>query len=418
MLPSLPIGKSILPREKKYSLETWEDIRNQFEINPDRIHMAQMLFASHPKPVRDTIEMHRKGLDMNPVEYLEERLFTQDNETRKAAAQYLNSLPEEVVLTDSTTMALATLYGGLKLKPGDEILTTTHDHYSTEKSLEYNGKRHGATLNRVMLYKDPFTASEDEIVSALVKAVTPSTRIVAVTWVHSSTGVKLPLKLMSDAIRKINDSRDEDHRIYFCVDGVHGFGIEDVTMEDLGCDFFAAGTHKWLFGPRGTGILWGKKEAWKMMMPTIPSFGFASYGNWLGLVPEEQLNFGDWVSPGGFHSYEHRWALKEAFEFHLNIGKGRIQERTHQLNTLLKDGLMSLKNIKLHTPLSPALSAGINCFEVEGVKPEDVVKKLLEKKIVSSSTPYRVVYVRLTPCMINSEEDVENCINELEKLKV
>ena len=128
MLPSLPIGKSILPQKKKYSLETWEDIRAQFEINPDRIHMAQMLFASHPKPVRDAIEMHRKGLDVNPVEYLEERLFTQDNVTRQAAAKYLDCLPEEIVLTDSTTMALATLYGGLKLRSGDEILTTTHDH--------------------------------------------------------------------------------------------------------------------------------------------------------------------------------------------------------------------------------------------------------------------------------------------------
>ena len=76
-----------------------------------------------------------------------------------------------------------------------------------------------------------------------------------------------------------------------------------------------------------------------------------------------------------------------------------------------------MKHIKLITPKEVTLSAGINCFEVEGMKPEDAVKKLLTKNIIASSSPYKVSYVRLTPSIINSEEEVDICLKELENIK-
>ena len=77
-----------------------------------------------------------------------------------------------------------------------------------------------------------------------------------------------------------------------------------------------------------------------------------------------------------------------------------------------------MKHIKLITPKEVTLSAGINCFEVEGMKPEDVVKKLMAKRnIIANTSPYKVVYVRLTPSIINSEEEVDICLKELENIK-
>ena len=78
------------------------------------------------------------------------------------------------------------------------------------------------------------------------------------TWVHSSTGVRLPVAEYGAAIADLNRRRDRADRVLLCVDGVHGFGAVDVDLPDLGCDFLATGTHKWLFGPRGTGIVWGR----------------------------------------------------------------------------------------------------------------------------------------------------------------
>jgi selenocysteine lyase/cysteine desulfurase len=96
--------------------------------------------------------------------------------------------------------------------------------------------------------------------------------VLALTWVHSSTGLKLPLRRIAETLDRINADRDEADRVLFCVDGVHGFGIEDVVLADLGCDFLMAGCHKWLFGPRGTGIVAGTKRGWDAVLPPIPSF--------------------------------------------------------------------------------------------------------------------------------------------------
>jgi selenocysteine lyase/cysteine desulfurase len=399
------------------AFNTWEDIRKHFLFNPDRIHMSQMLLAAHPKMVRDAIQKHRDEFDANPVEYWENNFQTIENGVRKKAAEYMDAAPEEIALTDSTTMGLAMLYSGLKLKSTDEILTTTHDHYATEKALEYAVSRSGATIKRVSLYDDPSKASVEEMVEVLRKGITPKTKIVAITFVHSCTGVKTPVKEIAAMVKEQNSKRVEADRIYLCVDGVHGFGIENVSMKEMGCDFFAAGTHKWIFGPRGTGVLYGRKDAWNMIGPIIPSFEWNAYISWMDLFPADKLTYADLCSPGGFHSFEHRWSLGEAFQFQLNIGKAKVTERSHQLSTKLKQGLSNIKHISMITPASEDVSAGINCFEVEGMKHADVVKKLLTKKIIASESPYKKSYVRLTPSIINTEEEVDICLRELEKIK-
>lgn len=412
-LPALT-GFDSLPLDPLFP--NFADVRGLFLLEKGKIHMAQMLLASHPTPVRNAIEYHRKMFDANSVEYWEKNFISAEEKVLAAAAAYLNADPGEIALTDSTTQGLGTLYSGFKLKPDDEILTTTHDHYSTEIALEYASKRSGATIKRVALYDNPAQASVDEITSRLVKAIKPKTKLIAVTWVHSCSGVKLPIQHMAHAIREVNSKRKAADRIYFAVDGVHGFGIEDVDIQKMGCDFFVAGTHKWLFGPRGTGIMWAKKDAWDMVTPTIPPFSIA-YGIWLGEVPEGNLTFSDQFSPGGFHSFEHRWALNEAFDFHRRIGKARTAQRTHQLSTLLKDGLQDIKHVKLHTPRSPELSSGINCFDVNGMKQTEVIQKLHDQHIIGSTTPYRISYARLAPCIINTDEEVLASIKAIERLK-
>jgi selenocysteine lyase/cysteine desulfurase len=409
----LPVVKA---HAGKVFSDSWTEFRGLFKLDPSYIHMTQMLLASHPKPVSDAIEIHRKNLDENPTDYWENNFIQFDRKVQESAGKYLEVSPEEVALTDSTTMGLALLYSGLKLSEKDEILTTTHDHYSTEKSLEFAALKNGAKIKRVSLYDDPSKANVDQIVNTIVKNITPATRVVAVTWVHSSTGVKLPIPMIAAAIKGVNSSRSPEQRVYFCVDGVHAFGVDNITMQSMGCDFFVAGTHKWMFGPRGTGILYAKKDAWGFINPTIPPFSIA-YGMWMGSDPVAPLSFSDFFTPGGFHSFEHRWSLNEAFDLMVKTGKAKIMQRSQQLNAQLKAGLKEIKHIKLHTPVDKNLSAAINCFEVEGLKPDEVLKKLYQKKIISSITPYKTLYNRLTPAVLNTEEEVTVCLRALETIK-
>ena len=417
-LAALPKGKMWAQAEESppISLQSWEDVRSLFNVDKDMIHMAAFYLASHPKPVRDAIERHRQLLDSNPFVYIVQNETKHETEVLSAASEYLDASTGDIALTDSTTMGLGLLYGGLTLRPGQEILTTTHDHYSTEVSLAQRASRTGASMRRVQLYSRPAEASIPQMVNSLLQSVRPQTRIVAVTWVHSSTGVKLPIREMAEGLSKINAGRDHADRILLCVDGVHGLGVEDVTVGDLGCDFLVAGTHKWMFGPRGTGLVWGKPDAWPVANPIIPTFCEPAYEIWMKYRKPEPIPVGAIMTPGGFHSFEHRWALNEAFKLHMQIGKSRIAERIHMLNSQLKEGLARMKHVVLHTPLSPEVSAGIVCFEVKGMEPIPVVQRLLQKKIVASITPYATLYARLSPSLLTSPEDVDATLKAVAEL--
>ena len=385
-------------------IRAWPAVRRQFALRPGLAHFGTFLLASHPAAVRAAIAHYRRALDANPVEYLHGHELANEVRVLAAAARYLAARPEDIALTDSTTMGLSLLYAGLDVQPGHELLTTTHDFFVTHAALERKAHEVGASVRKVALYDRPAAASEAEIVDRIVAAVTPRTRVVAVTWVHSSTGVKLPLRRIGDALAPLNAGRDERDRILLCVDGVHGFGVENVAVARLGCDFFATGCHKWLFGPRGTGIVWGAPHSWPAANPTIPSFtGGASPGS---------VN-----TPGGFHSFEHRWALADAFAFIRRIGKGRIAARIHTLNRQLKDELARMSHVTLYTPRSSGLSAGLVCFDVDGMSPDTVVRRLRERGIVATTTPYSPSYARVGPGMLNTPAEIRRLVAALRALR-
>jgi selenocysteine lyase/cysteine desulfurase len=301
-------------------------------------------------------------------------------------------------------MGLGLLYTRLELREQDEVLTTEHDFYATHEALRLSGAR----VRRVSLYDDPRRASVDAIVSRLRRAVSERTRVVALTWVHSSTGVQLPMRAIAEALPE---------RVLLCVDGVHGFGADASTMRDLRCDAFVSGCHKWLYGPRGTGVLWAGERVRELMRPAIPSFDDgASYGAWLSGSAPSGLADGPRLTPGGFHSFEHRWALTEAFAFHEAIGRARVQARIRTLTSRLQSGLADVRGVRLRTPASATLSAGLVCFEVVGHDPGDVVARLASRRIVASVTPYARPYVRLGPGIVNSTADVDAAVRAVAAL--
>jgi isopenicillin-N epimerase len=336
---------------------------------------------------------------------------------REAAAHYLSVAADEIALTDSTTMGLGLVYNGLRLQSGQEALTTEHDYYVTHEALRTAAARTGAILRRVPLYRESWNASVDEIVGNLTRAVTPQTRIVALTWVHSGNGLKLPLAEISGALGEINAGRDEGDQALLCVDGAHGFGVEDVTMSDIGCDFFMAGCHKWLFGPRGTGIVWGKPRAWERARPIIPSFTDDEvWGAWLAEGRPEGPVTASRMTPGGFKAFEHQWAVAQAFEFHRRIGKARIAARTRELARRLKDGLAGMGHVKLYTPHDERLSAGIVCFDVDGMSPQAVVGRLRRRRVVATTTPYATPHARFAPCIYNAPGEIDRVLQEVREL--
>jgi selenocysteine lyase/cysteine desulfurase len=224
------------------------------------------------------------------------------------------------------------------------------------------------------------------------------------TWVHSSTGVKLPVRAIADAIAVADVGNAPP---VFCLDAVHGFGVEAAGPNELGCDVFISGTHKWLFGPRGTGLVWLRPDAGPAVTPIIPGFDATSIGNWI-LDRQTIGPYGPQLSPGGYQAFEHRWAVADAFGFHREIGRDQVAARTTELATQLKDGLADVFGVRIVTPRDPELSSGIVCCELIGVDPGGAVLELRERHdIIASVTPYRESYLRFGPSIVTMPEQVD-----------
>jgi selenocysteine lyase/cysteine desulfurase len=399
----------------------WQAVRTEFNLAPDWIHLATFFLVSHPRPVRDAIDGFRRRLDENPL-YLEDALFAAGPENlvirlKGAIARYVGGRPDEIALVPNTTTGLALVYNGLRVKPGQEILTTAHDHYSHHTAIEYAAEKSGASVRRIPLHDGAAGANEDEIVARVRRAITPRTRALGVTWVHSSTGLRLPVRSIAEAVRAANAGRDETDRCLLVVDGVHGFGVLDEPAAALGADFFVAGTHKWIMAPRGTGIVWGRAGSWPHVRPTVPSFEAEEpFDAWAQGRPLAAPTKAAWVSPGGFTAYEHLFAAEAAFTFHERLGRAHVAARIRELNGTFRRELGSLRRVRLHTPASDTLSAGIVCFEVDGLRPAEVVERLKAKRIHATTSPYAVTYARVAAGMMVSPAEVETTIRELRAL--
>jgi selenocysteine lyase/cysteine desulfurase len=407
-----PPAADVVASPSFVDLGDWEAIRGLFRLDPEIAHFDAFVLSSHPEPVRTAIERWRNSLDEDTAIALFDEADN-DEMVRGAAARYLGVAPEEIAITDSTTMGLGLTYNGLHLERGDHIVTSTHDFYSTHEALRLAAARSGAAVEKIDLYDDPAGATVEKIVSAIGAAVRPSTRLVGLTWVHSSTGVKIPVREIADVLSEINERRAPSRRIVFCLDAVHGLGAEDSSLANLGCDVFISGTHKWLFGPRGTGVVWARRDVWDAFDPIIPTFSGPSFGRWL-FGEKSPFIFGLDSTPGGYQSFEHRWALADAFEFHEKLGKDRVAARTRELASRLKEGLASLPNVRLVTPRDPELSSGIVCFEMRDMEAGAVLGPLRNDHGISASiTPYRHQYVRFGTSIVTMPDQVDAAVEAI-----
>ncbi|MFY9960977.1 aminotransferase class V-fold PLP-dependent enzyme [Pseudomonas sp.] len=409
---ALPLASTLAPNALASvpaatpSGDKWAQFRQLFDQDPNYIHFANFLVTSHPKPVREAIALHRANLDRNPglaMDWDLEETWTREAEVRRWAGKYLNAKPAQIALTGSTTEGLAMIYGGIHVRPDQEILTTRHEHYSTHHVLNFRAEREGTQVRRIELFKAPQQVSSDEVLGNIAANIRANTRVLGMTWVHSGSGVKLPIGEIGELVAEHNRKRDDKDRILYVVDGVHGFGVEDLDFPHMHCDFFIAGTHKWLFGPRGTGIICSRSEQLNDVTPLIPTFS-------------QDSDFATSMTPGGYHAFEHRWALDKAFELHLQLGKAEVQARIHQLNAELRQRLQAMAQIELVTPTHPALSSGFSFFRVKGKDSDKVAAELMKQRVVADAVNRDVgPVVRTAPGLLNNEAEIERFMAILAK---
>jgi L-cysteine/cystine lyase len=238
----------------------------------------------------------------------------------------------------------------------------------------------------------------ETILSKLEALLGPNTRLVFISHIEYTCGLRLPVREIADLVHQRGG--------YLLVDGAQGGGQLALNMEALDCDAYAMPGQKWLLGPEGTGALYVRKELLPEITPRYPTTGFVSEHNWedgtVTLSPDAAGKFAS-ATP----SIALLAGMAESIAFHQEAGGSvEVETRTMDLAETMKGMLSRISGITLTCPLERELSSGLVTFAIEGWDPAKMVEALWEKGIAGRQVSDPAA-VRLCTAFFNTEEEIE-----------
>lgn len=333
----------------------WEMVKSQFTFAPGLTYFNNGSLGACPDHVVKATNDFRRMLDSFPSKYMWGGWDDQKEGVREKVAKNFNVSPETIALIHNTTEGMNLVASSMDFAAGDEVLLSSHEHPSARVPWKYWQESKGVVLKDVELPLLP--ESREEIVDRFRQAITPKTKAISIVHVTNTNGMRLPVKEIS--------AMAHERGILVAVDGAQSMGMFRIDLEDLGCDFYTASSHKWLFSPKGMGVFYARPQVQKLLKPLIVA------RKW-----EDR-------SIRRFENYNTRnlpelLGLGTAMDFRELIGQDRIETRTFELKHYLRDQLAEDDRFALKTPASDDLSAGIQTIEVLGENVNDVKDRLFD----------------------------------------
>lgn len=363
-------------------------IRRQLLIPMDRIYLNTGSLGPSPVKILDVVHATMRSLEMNPVVENWGAFGKQMEAVREVVGDYINADKENILLTRNTTEGLNLVAQSLRLQPGDEILTTDQEHGGAMVGLEYVAKNQSATI-RKMTFSMP-SKSEEEIVNIVKSNITERTKVVLLSHVNTITGLVMPL----EAIAQITKPKG----IILIADGAQAMGQVPVDVKAMGVDAYACSGHKWLMGPKETGLLY-----------VAP--GFKSQIN----TPFTQSGFGSYSASSGTRNVAIHMGLGAAIQWHQKIGVDRVYKRCLEMRNYCYDQLAKLKGINIISPKEDKLSCGIVSFTLDQAKNSEIAHQLKDQDIIVKTLP-GINGNRISCHMFVSKKDIDAFILALEKV--
>ena len=330
----------------------WAKLRKQFLIPRGVVFLNNASIGSSPKPVLraifDACEEIERVSPTDPEDYPfwgygRPRPFSS---FRDRMASFVGCTRDELALTRSATEGINLLANGCDMKAGDEVLMTNEEHSHGEEPWHLKAKRYGTSVRKVQLPRP--VSSATQVLELFDNAITDRTRVLFFSHITTETGVVLPVKDLCALAR--------GKGILSFVDGAQALGMMRVNVRELGCDAYSASAHKWLQGPKGTGMLYVRDEVIDRIWNTFASEGWDDPT----LRAQRFQQFGTSNVPC-------LWGLKAAIQFAEEVGLERIERRHRELADHL------LEQLTLHGATSwsspdPALRCGIVTVNVPPIQ--------------------------------------------------
>lgn len=385
------------------SADFWSKVRDQFMLDRNTVFFNPGTVGAMPTVVYEKMTAHLKHMATNVADWA----YKDDNKEqyisgynsllplRTKVAKLLNADVQEVAMTDNVTNGMSYLATGLDLNAGDEVISTNQEHSGGSSSWLMRAKRHGIVFKEVEIPKP--IKDEQQVFDLLTGAFTARTKVMVISHMITGSGALLPVKELCAAAR--------ERGILTILDGAQTIGQVAIDVKEIGCDAYLGCFHKWIGAPAGSGFMYIRKNLMPEVWTTIAS------GNW-----DNHKDEGFRFTQRGTGSFSILMGLEAALDFHFEIGPQQVYDRIKFLGSRLRDGLKKNPKVKIFSPESEKMCAGITVYTLEGWKGKYLQDTFWERERMRPRSQGDTFGLRHCTHIFNSEKEIDRAIELVNRL--
>ena len=396
-----------------------QKIRKEFPVLHQLVNGKPLIYFDNaatnqkPKRVINALTSYYEGYNANihrGIHTLAEKATRAYEDTREAMQRFINSAhTEEIIFTSGVTGSInlvASSYGRTFLKAGDEVIVSGLEHHSNIVPWQMVCEEKKAIIKVI-----PVTKIGELDMEAFSKLLSPKTKVVAVNHASNSLGTINPAKEIVRLAHQVG--------AVVLIDGAQAAAHLPIDVQDLDCDFYCISSHK-MFGPTGTGIVYGKKELLEKMPP------YMGGGEMIKDVTFVKTTYNDlpYKFEAGTPNIADVVALKEAVHFIDELGKENIAAHEDSLLKHLQERLKELPRVRMVG--TSAHKVSVQSFVVEGIHHFDI-GQMLDARGIAVRTGHHCTQplmdslglegtVRASFSVYNTIEEIDTLVEGLKKL--
>ncbi len=379
----------------------WKFVRQQFPLGHERAYLNTGGLGASPYVVINAVKAK-----MDELERISETGHDDDlwRSIKTTVGTLLGCDADEVAFVRNTTEGVNIVANGLPFRQGDEIITTTQEHVGNAMPWLPLARRVGLRLRFFV----PSTVSRQENLDRIHALLSKRTRLISVPHVLTTTGLILPVQEIAALAR--------EKKIWFFIDGAQSAGMFPFSLKEIGCDAYATSGHKWLMGPKETGILCVRKEMLDVIQPSftgaysVGTFDFQK-GTYTFDPTAQRYEYGTVSTPL-------RVGLGAAVGFVERLGSAAIWERDRSLSTRLFRGLQEIPGVTVLSPQRDDMRSAMITFQHASLPYPALEEHLnayhLRTRPVSEGG---LVALRVSTHIYNSPEEVDRVLEGVRSVK-
>ncbi len=383
----------------------WADIRRQFMLPPGHSYLNAGTFSALPRPVYLELISLIATAEADPTRVAARRSFSGTRSIRARIAYYVGADPLDIVFHVNITQALGQALFCLEWPAAGEMLISDREYPAIVNAMREMARQQGLKFRTFPL--PPRPASDDEVLGAVLSAVSSDTVCVLVSHIAYQTGLILPVARIATALRE----RD----IRLIVDGAHGPGLLPLGLGRTDIDIYGGNLHKWFMGPKGTAFLYVNRRLHRAMQPCTVGWS----GTMHDAGPGDDACFSRVFSAQGMRDASPYLALGATLRFRSNIGEERIRDRVADLAAHVRARLEGDLGIECLSP-DPPRHAGLTSFRLPETRPDrETASELHDRFRITVSTGqdlFEGPYMRISPHIWSSFEEIDRLAEALKEM--